>query len=139
MEWQLILGVFGMGLAGFLGTMYMRVSERSSRSLRQKNSDLEDLVKHYKAEMRRFKSRYANSKALPKVEGSPDDIEGVISAIAPKIMDKFPEIKGLLGEGEIKGLIEEAKKHPELTSKILSKFISTGKKKENEIDTTVSV
>jgi len=120
----LILAVTG----GFMGTMFMKTIPKYSKHLRQKNTDLEELNTYNKKELKSLRAKINSDHALPKVSGSPDDIEGVISALLPKITNKFPELKGLIGDGDISAIIKLAKDHPDIVKKFLPKFISSGKK-----------
>jgi len=124
----LIFAIVSVVMGGLFGTMYLHSIPKSSKHLRQKNSDLEELNTYNKKELRSLRAKVNSDMALPKVSGSPDDIEGVISALLPKITNKFPELKGLIGDGDISAIINLAKQHPEIVKKFLPKFISTGKK-----------
>ena len=127
-EYELIFGISAILCAGLLGGLFMRAIPKSSKNLRQQNQDLENLNTYNKKEMRSLRAKVNSSSALPKVSGDVDDLEGVISALLPKITNKFPELKGLIGDGDISAVIKLAKQHPELVKKFLPKFISTGKK-----------
>jgi len=129
-----ILGTIGLVLAGFLGGLTLLTVPKSSKSVRQKNKDLEDLNEYNKKELRKLRGSINNSSALPKVSGDISDIEGVISALLPKITDKFPELKGLIGDGDVSAVIELAKKNPDIVKKFLPKFLSTGKKNEGAVE-----
>jgi len=128
----LIFGVSLAVLGGVLGAMYLRTIPKASKLIRQQNSDLENLNTYNKKELRSLRAKIANESALPKVAGDVGDIEGVIGALLPKITNKFPELKGLIGEGDIGTIIKLAKEHPEIVKKFLPKFISTGKKDNKE-------
>jgi len=117
---------------GFIGGMYFRTIPKASKLIRQQNSDLENLNAYNKKEMKSLRAKIASDHALPKVAGEVDDIEGVITALLPKITNKFPELKGLIGDGDISHIIKLAKDHPDIVKKFLPKFISTGKGKEEE-------
>ena len=104
---------------------------KSSKFIRQKNKDLDELNQYNKRELRILRGKVNNSSALPKVAGDLSDIEGVITQLLPKITDKFPEFKALIGDGDISTVIELAKKNPDIVKKLLPKFLSTGKKNEN--------
>jgi len=119
-------------LGGIMGTMYLHTIPKSSKVLREKNKDLEDLNTYNKKELRSLRGKVNSSSALPKVAGDVDDLEGVISALLPKITNKFPELKGLIGDGDISTVIKLAKAHPEIVKKFLPKFISTGKGKTDD-------
>jgi len=83
-----------------------------------------------------LRAKVNSDHALPKVSGDPDDLEGVIGALLPKITNKFPELKGLIGDGDISAIIKLAKAHPDIVKKFLPKFISTGKAKgDTDIET----
>jgi len=112
---------------GLLGGMYLRTIPKASKLLRQQNSDLENLNAYNKKELKSMRAKVNSSSALPKVSGDVGDIEGVISALLPKITNKFPELKGLIGDGDISTIIKLAKEHPDIVKKFLPKFISTGK------------
>jgi len=112
---------------GFIGGMYLRTIPVSSKHLRQQNTDLENLNTYNKKEMKTLRAKVNSSSALPKVSGEPDDIEGVISALLPKITNRFPELKGLIGDGDVSTIIKLAKEHPDIVKKFLPKFISSGK------------
>jgi len=121
---------------GFIGGMYLRTIPKSSKHIRQQNQDLENLNAYNKKEMKSLRAKISSDFALPKVKGEPDDIEGVISALLPKITNRFPELKGLIGDGDISTIIKLAKDHPEVVKKFLPKFISTGKGKgDSNIET----
>jgi len=123
--------IFGISLAvigGLFGGMYLHSIPKSSKHLRQKNTDLEELNTYNKKELKSLRAKASSDRALPKVAGDLDDIEGVISALLPKITNKFPELKGLIGDNDIGAIIKLAKDHPEIVKKFLPKFISTGKK-----------
>jgi len=128
----MIFAIISVVSGGLLGSMYLRTIPKSSKVLREKNSDLEALNSYNKKEMRSLRAKVNSSSALPKVAGEMDDIEGVISALLPKITNKFPELKGLIGDGDISSIIKLAKQHPDIVKKFLPKFISTGKGKEEE-------
>jgi len=126
--------IFGVSLAvigGLFGGMYLRSIPKSSKHLRQKNQDLEELNTYNKKEMKSLRAKVNSDHALPKVSGDPDDFAGVISALLPKITNKFPELKGLIGDGDVSAIINLAKQHPEIVKKFLPKFISTGKKDDS--------
>jgi len=130
----LIIGTLGLAIAGLLGGLVLLTVPKTSKYTRQKNKDLEDLNEYNKRELRKLRGSLHNSSALPKVAGDISDIEGVISALLPKITDKFPELKGLIGDGDIATVIELAKKNPDIVKKFLPKFLSTGKKNEGAVD-----
>jgi len=117
---------------GFVGGMYLRTIPKSSKHIRQQNQDLENLNAYNKKEMKSLRAKINSDMALPKVSGDVGDIEGVISALLPKITNKFPELKGLIGDGDISAIIKLAKNNPEIVKKFLPKFISTGKKNEEQ-------
>jgi len=114
-------------LGGLLGSMYLRTIPKASKLIRQQNADLENLNIYNKKELKSLRAKVNSSMALPKVAGEPDDLEGVISALLPKITNRFPELKGLIGDGDVSTIIKLAKQHPEVVKKFLPKFISTGK------------
>jgi len=126
----LIFGSSLIVLGGVLGAMYLRSIPKTSKVLRQKNEDLDNLNAYNKKELKSLRAQINSSHALPKVSGEPNDIEGVISALLPKITNRFPELKGLVSDGDIGAVIELAKQHPEIVSKILPKFLSSGKKND---------
>ena len=117
---------------GFIGGMYLRTIPISSKHLRQQNTDLENLNSYNKKELKSMRAKVNSSSALPKVAGDVDDFEGVITALLPKITNKFPELKGLIGDGDISSIIKLAKAHPDIIKKFLPKFISTGKGKDED-------
>jgi len=124
----LIFAVVTVVSGGLLGGLYLRSIPKSSKHLRQTNLDLENLNAYNKKELRNLRAKISSTSVLPKVGGELGDIEGVITALLPKITSRFPELKGLVGEGDIGKIIELAKAHPEIVQKFLPKFISTGKK-----------
>jgi len=126
-EFELIFGLAAVVCGGVLGGLFLRTIPKSSKNIRQQNVDLENLNTYNKKELRSLRAKVNSDHALPKVAGSPDDIEGVISALLPKITDRFPELKGLIGSEDIGGIIKLAKQHPEIIKKILPKFITSGK------------
>jgi len=128
----LIFASISVLMGGLFGLMYLRSIPKSSKHLRQKNNDLEELNTYNKKELRSLRAKVNSDHALPKVSGSPDDLEGVISALLPKITSKFPELKGLIGDGDVSAIINLAKQHPEIVKKFLPKFISTGKKDSDD-------
>jgi len=130
----IIIGTLGLSIVGVLGGLALLTIPKSSKSIRQKNKDLEDLNDYNKRELRKLRGQVSNSSALPKVAGDMSDIEGVISSLLPKITDKFPELKGLIGDGDIATVIELAKKNPDIVKKFLPKFLSTGKKNQSEVE-----
>jgi len=123
----LILAVSG----AFLGSMYMRSIPKTSKNIRQQNQDLENLNIYNKKELKSLRAKVNSEHALPKVAGDIDDIEGVIAALLPKITNKFPELKGLIGDQDIGAIIKLAKDHPEIVKKFLPKFLSSGKKNDD--------
>jgi len=126
----LVLGSILVVSGGLLGITYLRSIPKTSKILRQKNQDLEDLNTYNKKEMKSLRAKVNSDHALPKVAGDPNDLEGVIAALLPKITNRFPELKGLIGDGDVSAIINLAKAHPEIVKKFLPKFISTGKKDE---------
>jgi len=128
----LLLGTVLAVMGGVFGMMYLRSIPKSSKHLRQKNADLEDLNSYNKKQLTSLRAKVNSDHALPKVSGDPNDLEGVISALLPKITNKFPELKGLIGDNDIGAIISLAKQHPEIVKKFLPKFISTGKKDDND-------
>jgi len=135
----LIFAVVSVVMGGLFGTMYLRSIPKSSKHLRQKNTDLEDLNTYNKKELKSLRAKVNSDHALPKVAGEMGDIEGVITALLPKITNKFPELKGLIGDNDIGAIINLAKQHPEIVKKFLPKFISTGKKDPDAAAEGVSV
>jgi len=136
----LLLGTVLAVMGGLFGLMYLRSIPKSSKHLRQKNNDLEELNTYNKKELKSLRAKVNSDHALPKVSGDPNDFEGVISALLPKITSKFPELKGLIGENDIGAIINLAKQHPEIVKKFLPKFISTGKKdNDDQASTEISV
>jgi len=128
----MIFAIISVVSGGLLGGMYLRTIPKSSKVLREKNSDLENLNAYNKKEMKSLRAKVNSDHALPKVSGDVGDLEGVITALLPKITNKFPELKGLIGDGDISKVIELAKAHPDIVKKFLPKFISTGKGKEED-------
>jgi len=131
----LILAVVG----GLLGGMYLKSIPKSSKHLREKNTDLENLNTYNKKELRSLRAKVNSDHALPKVSGEVGDIEGVITALLPKITNKFPELKGLIGDGDISTIIKLAKENPDIVKRFLPKFISTGKKDDELQSDGISV
>jgi len=132
----LIFALSSVVIGGLLGGLYLRTIPKASKLIRQQNSDLENLNTYNKKELRSLRAKVNSDMALPKVSGDVGDIEGVISALLPKITNKFPELKGLIGDGDISTIIKLAKEHPEIVKKFLPKFISTGKGKgDSDIET----
>jgi len=127
-EFELVFWMSAIVTGGLLGGMFLRTIPKSSKLIRQQNKDLEQLNAYNKTELKSLRAKINSSHALPKVTGEPDDIEGVIGALLPKLLDKFPELQGIVGSGDISQIIKLAKEHPEIVSKILPKFISSGKK-----------
>jgi len=126
-------------LGGLMGTMYLRSIPKSSKYLRQSNSDLEILNAYNKKELKSLRAKVNSDHALPKVAGDVGDIEGVIGMLLPKITNRFPELKGLIGDGDISTIIKLAKEHPDIVKKFLPKFISSGKKDDELQSTGISV
>jgi len=126
----LIFAVVSVVTGGLFGGMYLRSIPKSSKHLRQKNSDLEELNTYNKKEMKSLRAKVNSDKALPKVSGDMSDIGGIISTLLPKITDKFPELKGMIGNEDIGAIIKLAEAHPEIVKKFLPKFLSTGKKND---------
>jgi len=126
-EFELLFGLSALLCGGLLGGLYLRSIPKNSKHLREKNNDLENLNTYNKKELRGLRAKVNSSHALPKVAGDVNDIEGVIGALLPKITDKFPELKGIIGSEDIGGIIKLAKQHPEIIKKFLPKFITTGK------------
>jgi len=135
----MIFAIISVVSGGLLGSMYLRTIPKSSKVLREKNSDLENLNTYNKKEMKNLRAKINSDHALPKVAGEVDDLEGVITALLPKITNKFPELKGLIGDGDVSSIIKLAKAHPDIVKKFLPKFISTGKKNEADPITDNSV
>jgi len=135
----LIFAVVSVVMGGLFGTMYLKSIPKSSKHLRQKNADLEDLNTYNKKQLTSLRAKVNSDHALPKVSGDPNDLEGVISALLPKITNKFPELKGLIGDGDVGAIINLAKQHPEIVKKLLPKFISSGKKDDTDETSSVSV
>jgi len=125
----MVLAVFG----AFMGTMYLRTVPKSSKNIRQQNTDLENLNAYNKKQISSMRAKLNSEHALPKVSGNLDDIDGVIAALLPKITNKFPELKGLIGDQDISAIIKLAKDHPEIVKKFLPKFLSTGKKTDDPL------
>jgi len=135
----LVFAIISIVTGGLLGGFYLRSIPKSSKHLRQKNLDLEDLNTYNKKEMKSLRAKVNSSAALPKVAGDVGDLEGVISSLLPKITNRFPELKGLIGDGDISTIIKLAKEHPDIVKKFLPKFISTGKKDDELQSTGISV
>jgi len=127
-EFELIFGLSALVCGGIMGGLFLRTIPKSSKNIRQQNQDLENLNTYNKKELRSLRGKINSDHALPKVTGAPDDIEGVIGALLPKITDRFPELKGLINSDDIGGIIKLAKEHPDIVKKFLPKFISSGKK-----------
>jgi len=128
----LIIAIITVLSGGILGGIYLASIPKNSKHLRQKNADLEDLNTYNKKELKSLRGKVSNSNQLPKVSGDVDDLEGVITALLPKITNKFPELKGLIGDGDVSSIIKLAKAHPDIIKKFLPKFISTGKGKTDD-------
>jgi len=138
-EFELIFALSAVVCGGILGGLFLRTIPKSSKNIRQQNQDLENLNAYNKKEMRSLRAKLNSDHALPKVAGAPDDIEGVIGALLPKITDRFPELKGLINSEDIGGIIKLAKDHPDIVKKFLPKFITTGKKDDKFSADTASV
>jgi len=136
----LIFAVISVLMGGLFGTVYLLSIPKSSKHLRQKNTDLEDLNTYNKKEMKSLRAKVNSDHALPKVAGDMSDIDSIITSLLPKITNKFPELKGLIGDGDISTIIKLAKDHPDIVKKFLPKFLSTGKKNDDiEASDTLSV
>jgi len=129
----LILGSILIVSGALFGGMYLRSIPKSSKNIRQQNSDLENLNAYNKKQISSMRAKINSDQALPKVSGNLDDIDGVIAALLPKITNKFPELKGLIGDQDISAIIKLAKDHPEIVKKFLPKFLSTGKKNDDTL------
>ncbi len=127
----LIFAIVLVVMGGLFGTMYLQSIPKSSKHLRQKNSDLEDLNTYNKKQLTSLRAKVNSDHALPKVSGDMSDIDSIITSLLPKITSKFPELKGLIGDGDISTIIKLAKDHPEIVKKFLPKFLSTGKKNDD--------
>jgi len=135
-EFDLIFSLSVVVIGGVLGTLFLRTIPKSSKHLRELNKDLDTLNAYNKKQLTSLRAKVNSSSALPKVSGDMGDIESVISALLPKITNKFPELKGLIGDGDISTIIKLAKDHPDIVKKFLPKFISTGKGKgDNDTQT----
>jgi len=130
-ELELIFALSAVVTGGVLGGMFLRSIPKSSKNIRQQNQDLENLNIYNKKELKSLRAKINSDHALPKVAGEIDDIEGVITALLPKITNKFPELKGLIGDQDIGAIIKLAKDHPEIVKKFLPKFLSSGKKTDD--------
>ena len=134
-EMIIITGILA-GLGGFLGYIFTKSRAKSTHTLREENKDLKALVELKKKEARSYKSKLANSHTLPKVADNFDlseasGIEGLIGSLLPKITDRFPELKGLVGSEDIAQVAKLAKEHPEVVEKLLSKFIQKKSTKDS--------
>jgi len=137
---DLIFATIAVVIGGLFGGMYLHSIPKSSKFLREKNKDLDDLNTYHKKEMKSMRAKINSDHALPKVAGDMSDIDSIITSLLPKITNKFPELKGLIGDGDIGTIIKLAKDHPEIVKKFLPKFLSTGKKKDDlEAANTLSV
>jgi len=136
----LIMGTVLAVMGGLFGIMYLASIPKSSKHLRQKNSDLEDLNTYNKKQLTSMRAKINSDRSLPKVAGDMSDIDSIITSLLPKITSKFPELKGLIGDGDISTIIKLAKDHPEIVKKFLPKFLSTGKKNDDiEASNSLSV
>jgi len=136
----LIFAVISVVMGGLFGIVYLASIPKSSKHLRQKNTDLEELNTYNKKEMKSLRAKVNSDHALPKVAGDMSDIDSIITSLLPKITNKFPELKGLIGDGDISTIIKLAKDHPDIVKKFLPKFLSTGKKNDDiEGTNTLSV
>jgi len=133
----MIIAISSVVTGGLLGGMYLRSIPKSSKHLRQQKEDLENLNSYNKKELKSLRAKINSDHALPKVAGDVGDFEGVIAALLPKITNKFPELKGLIGDNDIGAIINLAKQHPEIVKKFLPKFISSGKK-DDPVESTES-
>jgi len=124
----LIILIISVVSGGILGGMFLRTIPKSSKHLRELNKDLDTLNAYNKKQLTSLRAKVNSSSALPKVSGEVGDIEGVISMLLPKITNRFPELKGLIGDGDISTIIKLAKEHPDIVKRFLPKFISSGKK-----------
>jgi len=127
----LYMGAILAVMGGLFGIAYLQSIPKSSKHLRQKNADLEDLNTYNKKEMKSLRAKVNSDHALPKVSGDMSDIDSIITSLLPKITNKFPELKGLIGDGDISTIIKLAKDHPDIVKKFLPKFLSTGKKNDD--------
>jgi len=124
---DLIFWLSTVVIGALFGGFFLRTIPKTSKHLRQQNTDLENLNIYNKKEIKSLRAKVNSDHALPKVSGEVGDIEGVITALLPKITNKFPELKGLIGDGDISTIIKLAKEHPDIVKRFLPKFISTGK------------
>jgi len=135
----LIILVISVVTGGLLGGLFLHSIPKSSKHLKQQNADLETLNLYNKKELKNLRNKVNSDHALPKVSGDMGDIEGVITALLPKITNKFPELKGLIGDQDIGAIIKLAKDHPDIIKRFLPKFISTGKKNDENSAESLSV
>jgi len=135
----LIILIISVVSGGILGGMFLRTIPKSSKHLRELNKDLDTLNAYNKKQLTSLRAKVNSSSALPKVSGDVGDIEGVISMLLPKITNRFPELKGLIGDGDISTIIKLAKEHPDIVKRFLPKFITSGKKDDELQSTGISL
>jgi len=135
----LIILIISVVSGGILGGMFLRTIPKSSKHLRELNKDLDTLNAYNKKQLTSLRAKVNSNSALPKVAGDVGDIEGVISMLLPKITNRFPELKGLIGDGDISTIIKLAKEHPDIVKRFLPKFISSGKKDDELQSTGISL
>lgn len=127
----LIFAIVTVVSGALLGGAYLRSIPKSSKNIRQQNVDLENLNIYNKKELKSLRAKVNSDHALPKVAGDMSDIDSIITSLLPKITSKFPELKGLIGDGDISTIIKLAKEHPDIVKKFLPKFLSSGKKNDD--------
>ncbi len=126
MEYEVILALI---VGSFLGFYYLKTRQNTPKYLKQRNFDIDELLKLQKKQTNLWKGRYNSRNAGPtmeKIEGDLD-LESLIPKLAQDYLPNAPTwLKPILNnQGIIKSIIQAAKDHPDQAKSLLGKFIGT--------------
>jgi len=118
-------------VGGFCTFYFLKTRQNTPRHLKQRVSDVDELLKMQRKETNKWKGRFNARNAGPvieKIEGQEPDLEKIIPELAQNYLANAPSwLKPLLQDPDIiKYGIKLAKENPEQAKTLLGKFI--GKK-----------
>jgi len=124
MQYEVILALI---VGSFLGFYYLKTRQNTPKHLKQRATDLDELLKMKIKESNKWKGRFNSRNAGPSIEKQDGnlDLEKIIPELAQNYIQNAPTwLKPLLSnQSVVQYGIKLAKEHPEQAKELLGKFI----------------
>ena len=99
---NLIIALCMVIIGGFVGLKWVKYRALDANYIKQKVKVYEDLAEEYKQEMQHWKGKFNQSKKVPQIDGSIDELESILQNLFTEFSPYVPTwLKPLLNNKDV--------------------------------------